>query len=373
MTRREAVPGPWIRLEPSPPVSTTGVGCTPAGRTAGMAAFRRVFGCRWLWWTPAPATAWRAVLGATGVRSGRRVVAPEGLDAVATRAVRDAGAVLVEVDLDPRTGYPVWHAAGSLADAAVLLDHRYGRPCPPPDAGATAVLEHATDAVGGAAGGRPVGALGAAMVCVLGRPPFWRSTGALIGTSDPDVAASVAPDLVPLAADDAAADDAAADDAVSDECAATAAGPAAHRRTVADDFAAAGDLWADALGAEDWVAACRAAAAVYTSAWRGARLPVHPLQAAPGTAPSWSAYLAVVPDPAGVVRALARHGVEAAQPALGRASARVVRLPNHPDLGLGELLYVADAVRVYLQGSDSARPGTPEGPPRAEAAGGNPS
>jgi hypothetical protein len=305
----------------------------PAGAAAegaaGVAALRRVFGCRWVWWTAEPERAWQAALRGVGVKAGSRVVVPVGLDPSATRAIARAGADLFEVELEPETGYPAWGGAAHAA-TAVVLDHRYGRPYPPPpELRTSAVLEHATEAVGASAGGRPVGALGAAMVCVLGRPPLSRSFGALLGATAREVAVSVASDLTVLAADDGLRTDAgAARDGIR---------------------AAAGELWEDAEGVEDWVKACRAAADVYSSAWRGARLPVYPLPAAQGTVPSWSAYLAVVPNPAGVVRMLARHGVEAMQPTLGRTVARVVRLPNHPALGLGELLYVADAVKRYLQ------------------------
>jgi hypothetical protein len=352
-------PAMWIRLDP--PVAARAVGVvTPGAKprtgaaegtvgrarddsTAGVAAVRRVFGCRWLWWTADPERAWQAALRGVGVGAGDRVVAPAGLDSVATRMIARAGADVLEVDLDPDTGYPVWGDAGRTA-AAVVLDHRYGRPQPPPALGTAAVLEDATDAVGAAAGGRPVGALGAAMVCVLGRPPFGRSTGALVGTNAQEVAAAVASDLTALVAVDGPAADGGAD--------------------TYGAVVALGALWDDAAGVGDWVEACRAAADVYSSAWRGARLPVYPLPAATGTAPSWSAYLAVVPNPDDVVRMLARRGVEASQPAPGRCPASVVRLPNHPGLGLGELLYVADAVGLSVQGwagSAGGRPGAPVG------------
>lgn len=336
LAARADMPATWIRLDPPPVEARAREGREHA---PARAALHRIVGCRWIWWAPDSKTAWDSVLAALGVGMQNRVVGPVGMDPVVAQAVRGSGAAVVEVDLDPRSGSPLWQTAPArrpVAGDVYLVEHRHGRPSllPPVEEGRI-VLEHATDGVGGSVVGRPVGSLGAAAVFALGRPPFARSTGALVGTDDPARAASLAAVLSPLEIG------------------------ARH----------AGRVWSEAAGVEDWVAGCRAAAQVYSSAWRGARLPVRPVDPAPGAEPSCSAYLAVVPEGDALIRVLASHGVEARRPVppglislLAHAPCRswrgarafyreVIQLPNHPELGLGELLYVADAVGVYLRAS----------------------
>jgi hypothetical protein len=325
-------PAMCIRLDPRP----AEIG-GPEGHGSGsvLAALRRVVGCRWIWWAPDPRTAWDGVLAALGVWSRRHIVVPVGLDPVVAQALRGGGATLVEVDLDPSSGFALWQTAPAgrpAGDSVYLVEHRHGRPSPiPPVEDDGIVLEHATDGVGGTVGDRPVGSLGAAGVIALGHPPLARSIGALVVTDDASSAARLGAAFSPLES----------------------------------EIGRAGGLGQEAARVEGWVDGCRAAAQVYSSAWRGARLPVRPVMPAPETEPSWSTYLAVIPDPDAVVRVLADHGVEARRPVPpgripppspgpgGRGAAafyqEIVRLPNHPDLGLGELLYVADAVRVNLR------------------------
>jgi hypothetical protein len=335
MIPRLARPDPqaWIRLDP-PTAGRHGPEEPPAA--AALVAIRRVVGCRWIWWAPDAGTAWEALLATLDVRARGCVVAPVGLDSRVAEAVRRSGAAVVGVDLDPSGGFPLWRRASgrrSSAGTVYLVEHRHGRPSPlPPVDDGDIVLEDATDGVGGSVAGRRVGSLGAAGVIALGRAPFPRATGALVVSDDGRTAARLGNGFVPL-------------DAMIED---------------------AGGLRWDALRVEDWVDGCRAAAQVYSSAWRGAHLPIRAVEPAAETEPSWSAYLAVAPDPDGLQRALAARGVEARRPlppalaALPAHSAdrgarafyeQVIQLPNHPELGLGELLYVADAVTVYLRGS----------------------
>jgi len=128
-----------------------------------------------------------------------------------------------------------------------------------------------------------------------------------------------------------------------------------------------GALEADATDLDDRIDACRAAAGVYDSAFRPLGLPMSVVAPFPETSPTYSTYLVRTHDPDALIDALARKGVEARRPLHARlASAlagpqtvwpgakafysRAVALPCHPDLGLDELLYVADAVRLHLQG-----------------------
>ncbi|MDR7417726.1 MAG: DegT/DnrJ/EryC1/StrS family aminotransferase [Armatimonadota bacterium] len=340
-----SAPALWIRLDPHPAAAggsatadVHAAECAPAwDPTTGRAALHRVFGCRWLWWAPDPLRAWACVLQALGVGDGRRVVAPVGIEPAIAATVRGRGAVLVEVDLDRHTGFPRWEAApdpGAVArDAVYLVEHRHGRPCPfPARARAALVIEHAIDGLGGAIGGRPIGALGAAMICALGRAPFARAHGALIGTDDPSHVERLAARAMPLEA---------------------GAGPS-------------GALWRDAAGVEDWLAGCRAAAQVYSSVWRGADVPVRPLEPAPGTETSWSVYAVSVPDPDALGRVLEDHGVETRRPVpaglTGRRTAEpnaypgaaafyrhVMQVPNHPELELDDILYVAGILGARLR------------------------
>jgi hypothetical protein len=73
------------------------------------------------------------------------------------------------------------------------------------------------------------------------------------------------------------------------------------------------------------------------------------LQPAPGTTATYSRYPIIVPDPDALARDLADAGVETHRPTGGR----LLVLPNHPGLGVGELLYVADVVRRHLHAAPS--------------------
>ena len=197
------------------------------------------------------------------------------------------------------------------------------------------LLEEATGAIGGTAGGHPVGSLGRAAVTKLGGWPFDRSRGALMATDAADVAARLhaTAGRVPLAPPGSALDEVA--------------------------IAHWGELGADATDLDDRVAACRAAAGVYDSAFRPLDLPMSVVAAPAETAPTYSTYLLHMRDADALIEALAREGIEARRPIHARllsapgATAfysHAVTLPCHPDLGLDELLYVADAVRRHLQG-----------------------
>jgi hypothetical protein len=104
---------------------------------------------------------------------------------------------------------------------------------------------------------------------------------------------------------------------------------------------------ADAVA--DWVEGCRAAAQVYESAWRGLAIRPASLQPAPNATATYSSYAIAVPDPDALALELARAGVETFRP----AGSGLLLLPNHPGLGLGELLYVADVVRRHLLAAPS--------------------
>ena len=205
------------------------------------------------------------------------------------------------------------------------------------------IVEDATEAVGGMAGGRRVGSLGRAAVMGLGAWPFDRSRGALIATNDPDLAARLRP----------------AGDVVLIAPQSSAAGTGA--------VGAWGALETDAAVLEDRIDACRAAAGVYDSAFRPLGLPMTVVKPCVDTSPTYSTYLVQTHDPDALIDALARKGVEARRPVHVRLAnaladpqtawpgakafySRAVALPCHPDLGLEELLYVADAVRLHLQG-----------------------
>jgi dTDP-4-amino-4,6-dideoxygalactose transaminase len=271
------------------------------------------------------------------------VGAPEHLE----RAILTAGARLVAIDLDPVSGAPIWPedlASSRDTRTMCILDHRFGRPMPPPrTSNGWIVLEDTTGAVGGAVRGRAVGSLGRAAVMVLGAWPFDRTRGALVSTDSADVAARLqAAGLVPLAPE----------------------GPTPDGVAVAPW----GALEADATDLDDRIDACRAAAGVYDSAFRPLGLPMSVVAPFPETSPTYSTYLVQTQDAGALIHALAQKGVEArraldtrlsnaleagpdtAWPGARRFYSRTVALPCHPDLGLDELLYVADAVRVHLQG-----------------------
>ncbi|MGH2405766.1 MAG: hypothetical protein ACRDGN_15090, partial [bacterium] len=325
--------GYWMRLAPKAVAPRPQVRASPADVHARLAA---VLGCRWTWWAPDAGNAWRILLQAFDVGASHRVHVPVGVAPYLQDQARASGARLVEVDLNESGGTPIWPDPDTrpTGDRDVfVLDHRFGHPSPlPPDGGL--VLEDATAAAGGSLGGRPVGSLGAAAVLALGEPPFARSKGTLVATDDPQCAERLRG--VPVLAE-----------------------PAPER---------AGDLSGDLGALDDWNEGCRAAAGVYTSVWRGLPdLPLRPVPASTDAVPTYSAYLIQVADPAALVSDLHRQGIEAERPCdarieglLGGADSRrlagaraffrgALRLPNHPDLDVHELLHAADAVRRFLQ------------------------
>jgi len=292
-------------------------------------------GCDAIWWLQDWRQAWAAVWGILEVQAQRRVFLPVGAEPAIEETARVRGASIIEVDLDPKSASPVWPADRREIGGrdVFIVDHRFGLPTPLPfpHAGAT-VIEDATAAVGGSLGGRPVGSLGQVSLVRLGVPPFTRSSGALIATRDEQwaQAATARLDLFD----------------VGDERAAW--------------------IHEEASAAAEWVEGCRAAAQVYESAWRGLTARPATLLHSPGAKATYSAYAVVVPDPDGLARALAVAGVESRRPINDRLRDLVDRpgddnlpgaralyqqaltLPNHPGLGLGELLHVADVVRRHL-------------------------
>ncbi|MGH7428727.1 MAG: hypothetical protein ACREJ4_10310, partial [Candidatus Methylomirabilaceae bacterium] len=246
-----------------------------------------------------------------------------------------SGAPVVDVDLHEEGGTPIWPdsemRAGRDRDV-FILDHRFGLPSPFPRHTGI-VLEDVTAAVGGALGGRPVGSLGAATVLALGSHPFSRSSGALLATDEPSCAEKLQ-----------------GTGAISE--------PGPER---------AGGLSDDLEALDEWNEGCRAAAGVYDSVWRGLNgVPILPVLPASSAVPTYSTYLVRVPDPSALMDELQREGIEAHRP-LGprierlldcsedgrlpgaRAFYRsVLRLPNHPNLDLHELLHAADVVRRFL-------------------------
>jgi dTDP-4-amino-4,6-dideoxygalactose transaminase len=326
----------WIRL--SPPGARAGAEGTPTAPCADLLC--EILGCRALRWARDALAAWTGLLDALGVGETHRIFAPFGVDAVVQDAARHQGAALVEVDLDPATGRPVWPSAehGPRGRSVYVLDHRYGLPYPAPPCDAL-IVEDATASVGGAVRGRPVGSLGAAAVVTLGAPPFVRSRGALVVAHDADLGRRLEtqPGLARL----------------------DAGAPGEWQ-----------DLWDDTRSICDWVDGCRAAARVYTSVWRGAYLPVRGVEPDAEADATYSAYLVLVPDAEELCSALAARGVETRRPlsvsarrledarGMGWPGARAfhaasLQLPNHPDLGLGDLLYVADALSVHLRSVDA--------------------
>ena len=270
-----------------------------------------------------------------------RVRVPIGASHDLERAALATGAQMDPVDLDPSGGAPIWPTdlvPPRPGRVVCVLDHPWGRPAPRPQAAAECVwLEDATGAVGGSARGRAVGSLGRVAVAALGAWPLDRSRGALVATDLPDQAARL--------------------QALLDEI------PRDHAMT-----GSGGGLEADAADLEDRVDACRAAAGVYDSAFRPLALLMSVVPPHPETSATFPLYLVQPPDPDALIDALAQRDIEARRlldPRLssllnvGRGTAwpgarsfysRTVGLPCHPDLGLGELLYVADAVRRHLQG-----------------------
>jgi hypothetical protein len=104
------------------------------------------------------------------------------------------------------------------------------------------------------------------------------------------------------------------------------------------------DVTGDAADPAGHAEAVRAAAAVYESAFRPLGLLTAPT--ALGSGLPHPAYLVQTRDPSALVAALAVRGIEACR----MSDDHTVALPCHPDLDLDDLLYVADAVRLHLQG-----------------------
>lgn len=264
-----------------------------------------------------------------------RVVVPVGAEPAIEETAQARGAAIIEADLNPHSASPVWPAdRGEVGGGDVFIaDHRFGLPTPLPShrVGAT-VIEDATAAVGGLLGRRPIGSLGQVSLVRLGVPPFGRSRGALIATRDEG--------WTPVAA--------------------ATFGPFNATAEVS------ARLHEEASAVAEWVEGCRAAAQVYESAWRGMTARPVTLLHSPGAEATYSAYAVAVPDPDGLVRDLAEAGVESCRPINDRLRhlldrpgddtlpgaralyQQVLTLPNHPGLGLGELLYVADVVRRHL-------------------------
>ncbi len=264
-------------------------------------------------------------LAAAGAGSATRVVAPVGLSPAAVRAVEDTGAWLNRCDLDPLTGSPRWDAArGGPARDVLILDHRHGHPVLPPHVSAATIVEDATSSAGGSAGARPVGSLGALAVVELGGALFPRSRGALVAGSHVDAAGGGNADF--------------------DETA----------------------LRRDLASLADRTDARRAAAQVYDSAWRPLGLPLRRVAPLPDTVPTHVAYLIQVDDAAALQAGLWERDIKTSRPfdavtarSLVEGDAfpgareflrRTLILPNEPEMGLGDLLYVADAVRRFLRG-----------------------
>jgi hypothetical protein len=318
----------WIRLAdapdpdapPPPPVSAADV-------------FPRH---RFVWFSDAVA-AWRfAVSLLVGSRAMPVIAVPADASAGAVRTLAEAGARAVAVDLDADSGAVAW---GDIGCDACVVDHRHGIVRPPmrptPLSGGPAVAHDLTEILGAH---RDVFEDGDVGVVRMGQPPYRRSSGAVV----------VAPEAVELTSGSRLLD------------ARPAPGDGSDRaRPFEEDVA-------DAL---DWTEACRAASAVYHSAFR-------PLAAAPRCVPdpqtrprpAQTSFLVLVRDPDGLREWLRAHDIESERPAAGplnRGPAglpgarafyrRALRLPNHPSLGMGELLYVADAVRRFLEGRPPAR------------------
>jgi len=324
-------------MAPRPPL-----GAPPASDPdAAFAALRVLLGSASVWWLPDQRQAWAKLWEILDVGPERRVIVPVGAEPAIAETAQAHVAAIIEADLDPASASPIWPAHRGEMDGrndistrdVFVIDHRFGLPTllPPPRADTT-VIEDATAAVGGSLGGRPVGSLGQVSLVRLGVPPFGRSRGALIATHDERWARAAAALLSPF---DAAPED-------------------------------AGWLHDEATTVADWVAGCRAAAQVYESAWRGMTARPATLLHSPGAEATYSAYTVVVPDPDELARDLAKAGVESRRPINDRLRHLLDRpgddnlpgaralyrqaliLPNHPGLGLGELLHVADVVRRHL-------------------------
>ena len=305
-----------------------------------------------MWWNSTADAAWARVLDAVDIGRSDLVHVPVGAPEYLERAILAAGARSVVVDLDPISGAPIWPedlASSRDGRTVCVLDHRLGRPMPPPrTSNGSLVLEDTIGAVGGAVSGCAVGSLGRAAVTVLGAWPFDRTRGALVSTGSADVAARLqAAGLVPLAPE----------------------GPTPNGAApVGAGVAPWEALEADATDLDDRIDACRAAAGVYDSAFRPLGLPMSVVAPHPETSPTYPTYLVQTRDSYALIEALARKGIEArraldtrlsnaleADPDAAWPGARAfysgaVALPCHPDLGLDELIYVADAVRLHLQG-----------------------
>ena len=331
-------PGYWMRLAPA------AVGSRPHihdGSGDVQARLAALLGCRWVWWAPDVRIAWGTLLEAFGIDSSDRVHVPIGIADDVHDLIGRSGASVVDVDLH-ENGTPHWpdrEDRDSRRRDIFLLDHRFGLPSPRPRQHGL-VLEDVTAAVGGALGGRPVGSLGVASVLALGSHPFSRSKGALLATDEPSCAEKLA----------------------------------GTRGILEPGPERAGGLSDDLDALDDWNEGCRAAAGVYDSIWRGLHgVPIRPVLPAPDALPTYSAYLVRVPDPSALMDELQREGIEARRPLDAgiqrlidgpedgrlpgaRAFYRsILRLPNHPDLDLHELMHAADVVRRFLTLKGSAR------------------
>ncbi|MGQ0571667.1 MAG: hypothetical protein ACT4P5_19360 [Armatimonadota bacterium] len=325
--------GYWIRL-----AGRLGAGALASERSHVPldAALGRLLGCRWIWWAPDPLSAWTAVFSALAGDRERRLIyavgAPPWLECAAAGFPTLRGTEVDGCEVKRRTWSPLFR---ELTHGDVLiLEHRHGLPVAPETApDDVLILEDATAAVGGAVGNRPVGSLGHAAVITLGVPPFTRSTGALVATPNRHSAGRLSgqPMLTPV-------------EQVNDTA-----------------------IIADVAGVEEWVAECRAVAAIYDSVWRGDGLPIRPVEPVGEIAPTFVEYLIAVPDPDALSHSLAGEGIETRRPLndrlrgllsdpscdeLPRARefySHALQLPSHPGLDFEEVLAVAAAVVRHVR------------------------
>lgn len=249
--------------------------------------------CRWEWvgWAPTVEEGREVILGRLR-RHAADPVAPVGSEWVGAGLVR-------EVDLDPDDGLPRWEPAG---------------------------------------GGLRLGPFGDLDVVALGSAPFGRSRGALVGLQRTDTAGLL--------------------------------GMAEERHPPPPDIEDA--VAADLAGCDDWLEGYAAAAGVYDSAFRPLGLPLRTIRRDGITSQMPPSYLILIEDVEPLAAALRQKGIEALPaveeslrarlreqedrwPGAAAFAGRGLRLPCHPGLGLGELLYVADAVRIALQGTSEGR------------------
>ncbi|MBM3450760.1 MAG: hypothetical protein FJX78_07235 [Armatimonadetes bacterium] len=269
------------------------------------------------------------------------VAVPGDLGAAAHAAIAAAGARTVAADLEPDTARVVW------ADVPLemsIVEHRLGVVRTPPrlaeGAHRPAIVHDLTDVVGAHAG---VFAREDVGLLRLGQPPFWRSYGAVVLVPRDSAAPAAKVTATVRGIDPTPSEDWDAD----------------RRRRFREDLG-------DAL---DWIEACRAAADVYRSAFRPLNALIRCLpEVSIEPHPSFTSFHVLVADPDGLRDRLRDWDVETERPApgpLARPTAglpstsglyrRALRLPNHANLGMGELLYVADAIRGYLEGRPGPR------------------